>query len=365
MKIMNVVGTRPNFIKLAPLYRAFSSEPEMCSKIVHTGQHNSLSMSDVFFQQLALPQPDYNLCIKAGNATQQTADILVKFERVLAKERPDWVLVIGDVTSTLACALAAAQQGIRVVHVEAGLRSGDRQMPEERNRILTDALSELLFVTEPAGVQNLQREGIAAHKVHWVGNVLIDALIQYRSQAAELNTIEHLGLSGKSYVVCTLHRPFNVDTETSLRNVLELIETVSVLKTVIFPVHPRTQANLLKFGLEGQLMAMPNVRLLGPLSYLDFLNLMENAAAVITDSGGVQEETTYLQIPCLTVRPSTERPITLTLGTNQLIDDLSKQSIGQFIRESSDSKKAYKSSPVLWDGRSANRIAKIILAAHG
>ncbi|MBN8826812.1 MULTISPECIES: non-hydrolyzing UDP-N-acetylglucosamine 2-epimerase [unclassified Spirosoma] len=364
MKIINVVGARPNFIKLAPLHRAFSSEAGVCSKIVHTGQHTGLSMSDVFFRQLALPEPDYHLHINTESPTRQLADILVRFEQVLTEEQPDWVLVIGDVTSTLACALAAAQQGIRIAHVEAGLRSGDRQMPEERNRILTDALSERLFVTEQAGVQNLQREGISAHKVHLVGNVLIDALVQYRSQATELNMIGRLGLSAQSYVLVTIHRPFNVDTETSLRKVLELIETVALQKTVIFPVHPRTQANLLAFGLEGQLMDIPNVRVLEPLSYLEFLNLMENAAAVITDSGGVQEETTYLQVPCLTVRPSTERPVTLTLGTNQLISELSKDSIRQYMDALPGQMRPQMTLPGLWDGRSANRIVNILLAAH-
>ncbi|WP_080054436.1 non-hydrolyzing UDP-N-acetylglucosamine 2-epimerase [Spirosoma aerolatum] len=364
MKIINVVGTRPNFIKLAPLQRAFSSAPGICSKIVHTGQHTSLAMSDVFFQQLTLPTPDYRLHINAESPTRQMADILVKFEQVLAKEQPDWVLVIGDVTSTLACALAAAQQGIRVAHVEAGLRSGDCQMPEERNRILTDALSERLFVTEQAAVQNLQREGIAAHKVHWVGNVLIDALVQYRSQASELNTVRRLGVSDKSYVLVTIHRPFNVDTETSLRKILELIETVALLKTVIFPVHPRTRANLLQFGLEGQLMDIPNVRILEPLGYLEFLNLMESAAAVITDSGGLQEETTYLQVPCLTIRPSTERPVTLSLGTNRLIDKLSKDSVRQYIDELPDQTRPQTAPPYLWDGRSANRIVNILMATQ-
>ncbi|GAB4034193.1 non-hydrolyzing UDP-N-acetylglucosamine 2-epimerase [Spirosoma gilvum] len=362
MKIISVVGTRPNFIKFAPLHRAFSGEPGICSLLVHTGQHEHPSMSEVFFQQLSLPKPTYSLRINRGTPTQQTAELLVKFEQVLAKERPDWVVVIGDVTSTLACALAAAQQNIRVAHVEAGLRSGDRHMPEERNRILTDALSELLFVTEQAGVDNLQREGIAAHKIHLVGNVLIDALIQH--QAQEVKAVESLQLLAKDYALITMHRPGNVDSEAGLRKVLALLETVAMVQTVVFPIHPRTRSSLLKFGLESQLLDIPNVRILEPLGYLEFLNLMQNAALVITDSGGVQEETTFLQIPCLTFRPSTERPGTIELGTNQLIRDLSPETVKQQLgRQLKGELKAGRITP-LWDGKAAERIVSILMATH-
>ena len=361
MKTLNIVGARPNFMKIAPLHRALLNHPGIDSKIVHTGQHYDTRMSDVFFDQLDLPLPDYHLGVAPGTATHQTADILLKFETVLTTERPDWVLVVGDVTSTTACAWVAGQMGVRVAHVEAGLRSNDRRMPEEINRILTDNLSDLLFVTEQAGVDNLRREGIADAKIHFVGNVLIDSLVAYRRKAADLNTIGALGVTPGQYVLITMHRPANVDDEAGLRSIMQIVKNTALHRTVLFPVHPRTRSNLIRFGLMNQLTAIPNVRLLEPQGYLEFLSLMEHAAVVITDSGGIQEETTYLQVPCLTFRDSTERPVTVDLGTNQLLADLNPETVRQHVGEILAGKIKPGIIPPFWDGQTAGRIVEILL----
>ncbi len=362
MKILSVVGARPNFMKVAPLHRAFDRLPALQSNIVHTGQHDDARMSDVFFNQLDLPQPNYYLGITGGSHTQQTAGIMTKFEQVLAAEQPDWVVVVGDVTSTLACALVAVQMGIRVAHVEAGLRSGDRQMPEEINRILTDNLADLLFVTEQAGIDNLRQEGIDERKIRFVGNVMIDSLIHYRQKASELNTVRELGLTAGSYVLMTMHRPTNVDSEAGLRSIIQIIEDTARHHTVLFPVHPRTGANLSRFVLLDHLTAIPNVRLLEPQGYLQFLNLMEHAFTVVTDSGGVQEETTYLQVPCLTFRGSTERPGTVALGTNILLADLRPTSVlAELSTIRAGTIKRGTRLP-LWDGHAAERIAACLVA---
>lgn len=362
MKILSIVAARPNFMKVAPLHRAFLTYPAIESKLVHTGQHYDASMSDIFFAQLELPQPAYYLGAGCGTATQQTAIILQKFEHIVRAEKPDWVLVVGDVTSTLACALTAAQLGIRVAHVEAGLRSGDDRMPEERNRRLTDVLSDLLFVTEQAGMDNLQREAIACEKIHFVGNILIDSLVQYRPQATALNTVGTLGLQPGSYILLTMHRSANVDTEAGLTKIVQVVADASVYKTVLFPMHPRTKANLIRFNLLNCLVDLPNVRLLEPQGYLEFLNLMEYAAIVITDSGGIQEETTYLHVPCLTFRDSTERPVTVEVGTNQLIADLNPETVTQNVKEIVTGHKKMGQIPPLWDGQTAKRIAEIMFA---
>lgn len=360
MKILSVVGARPNFMKVAPLHRAFQSFDGVESTIVHTGQHHDARMSDVFFDQLELPNPDYFLGVRSGTQTQQTADIMLRFEQVVQTENPDWVVVVGDVTSTLACALVAVRMGVRVAHVEAGLRSGDRRMPEEINRILTDALADRLFVTEQAGLDNLDHEGVDGDKVHWVGNVLIDSLIRYRQKARTLNYPARLQLSAGRYVVMTMHRPANVDTETGLKVISQIVANVASLRTVVFPVHPRTRKKLQKFGLMDQLENMTNVRLLDPQGYLEFLSLVEQAALVITDSGGLQEETTFLQIPCLTFRSSTERPVTVELGTNQLIPDLTPDTVQANVVEILSGRIRSGSIPPLWDGHAANRIAAIL-----
>ena len=364
MKIISVVGARPNFMKVAPLHRAFLLQPDTQSKLVHTGQHYDRQLSDIFIRQLDLPQPDYFLNVRPESPAQQMADIINKFNAVLHIEQPDWVLVVGDVTSTLACARAAAQRGIRVAHVEAGLRSGDSRMPEEYNRIETDRIADVLFVTEQAGLNNLRREGIAPGKVHFVGNVMIDSLVQYRQKAAELNTLAGLGVRPRSYILMTMHRPTNVDKEADLDKLLQLVQAIAHYKTVLFPIHPRTRARLGQFGLMGRLVGIPNVRLLEPQGYLEFLNLMEHAAIVITDSGGVQEETTYLNVPCLTFRHSTERPVTVDLGTNQLIANLDPETAMQKVSEILDGQPKTGQVPPLWDGQTAGRIAKILASLN-
>ena len=361
MKILTIAGARPNFIKIAPLHRAFLSYPAIESKIVHTGQHYDDRLSAIFFRQLGLPHPDYHLNVCTGTPTQQTADILLKFERVLLTEQPDWVLVIGDVTSTFACAVAAANLHIRVAHVEAGLRSGDRRMPEERNRIQTDTLADLLFVTEQAGLDNLYREGISTERMHFVGNVLIDALVQHRPKARALNTVGAMNLTPGSYVLMTMHRPGNVDPKVGLVNILQLVADTACRKTVLFSLHPRTRKSLVESDLMKSLEAIPNVRLLEPQGYLEFLNLMEHAAAVITDSGGIQEETTYLKVPCLTFRDSTERPVTVKLGTNHLLADLNPKTACQLLDEVLAGRTRTGQIPPLWDGQAANRIAEIMV----
>ncbi len=360
MKIINIVGARPNFMKVAPLHRAFQQIVGLDSMIVHTGQHYDAKMSDVFFNQLEMPKPDYFLGIGGGSHAQQTAKIMVEFEKVMEAEQPDLVLVVGDVTSTIACALVATKMHVTIAHVEAGLRSGDRKMPEEINRILTDSISDLLFVTEQAGLDNLLKEGVPKEKIHFVGNCMIDSLVHYRQKAAELNTAQQLGLEANSYVLVTMHRPANVDTESGLNSILRVIEDTAKHKKVLFPVHPRTRSNFERFGLANRLNACQNLVLMEPQGYLEFLNLMENAAMIITDSGGIQEETTYLRVPCLTFRDSTERPSTVELGTNQLLADLNPETVHEKVLEILSGKAKKGTIPPLWDGKAAQRIANVL-----
>ncbi|MCU0341310.1 MAG: UDP-N-acetylglucosamine 2-epimerase (non-hydrolyzing) [Spirosomaceae bacterium] len=361
MKILNIVGARPNFMKVAPLHRAFLKRPTIESKIVHTGQHYDAKMSDVFFNQLELPQPHYFLGIGGGSHAQQTAKIMLEFEKVMEAEQPDLVLVVGDVTSTIACALVASKMHVRIAHVEAGLRSGDRRMPEEINRILTDSISDLLFVTEQAGIDNLRREGVPDNKVFMVGNCMIDSLVHYRQKAQMLDVMKPLGLSKGDYVLMTMHRPANVDTVEGLSSILQIIEDTSRYRKVLFPIHPRTRNNIERFGLQSQLNAIQNLILTEPQGYLEFLNLMENAALVVTDSGGIQEETTYLQAPCLTFRDSTERPVTVELGTNQLLADLNPATVHEKVLEILEGRAKKGIVPPLWDGQAAERIADILV----
>ena len=360
MKIISIVGARPNFVKVAPLHRAFLARSGIESQIVHTGQHYDARLSDVFFDQLDLPNPDYHLGVGPGTPAEQSAEIGLKFGKVMTLEQPDWVLVVGDVTSTLACASVASRMGVNVAHVEAGLRSGDLRMPEEYNRIETDKLSDLLFVTEQAGVDNLRREGVADAKIHFVGNVMIDSLVRYRQKANALNSIGNLDVRTRNYVLMTMHRPANVDNEAGLRSVLQIVEETALRQTVVFPIHPRTRVSLINFGLMNQLAATPNVRLLEPQGYLEFQNLMEHASLVITDSGGIQEETTYLQVPCLTFRDSTERPVTVELGTNQLLADLNPETVRRKMTEILEGRTKPGIIPPLWDGLAAKRIAEIM-----
>ena len=362
MKVIQVVGARPNFMKVAPLHRAIQKLTGWTSKIVHTGQHFDAKMSDVFFTQLELPEPDFFLGIGGGSHTEVTAKIMVAFEKIVEAEKPDLIIVVGDVTSTLACTLVAIKMGIKVAHVEAGLRSFDRTMPEELNRILTDSVADYLFVTEESGMQHLKNEGVADERVFFAGNVMIDSLVRYQEKAKTTTILEDLStvdcpLTTDNYIVMTMHRPANVDTEKGLQSILELIELSSQDTKIIFPIHPRTRAHMEKFGLADRLDQAKNLIMTEPLGYLEFIQLMSNATAILTDSGGIQEETTYLGVPCLTFRDSTERPITVTLGTNQLLYDLDPKKTYAALKEILAGKVKKGSIPPLWDGKAAERIA--------
>ena len=354
MRVLHVVGARPNFMKAAPVYRALASRGHE-QILLHTGQHYDTLMSDVFFSGLEIPNPDESLNVGSGSHAQQTASIMNRFEPVALSRQPDIVLVYGDVNSTVAAALVCAKLGIRVGHVESGLRSFDRSMPEEINRLVTDQLADVLFTPSTDGDENLAREGIAREKVFFVGNVMIDTLIRFLPKADEVYPKLKADLSLESYGLVTLHRPSNVDDESTFLPMLQALDSLSRKLPLIFPVHPRTQQ---KWSVQLA-QCSPNLRPIEPLGYLEFLALQKNATMVITDSGGIQEETTYLGVPCLTLRENTERPITLTSGTNVLIGrdwDLLKY---HFYEALKGGHKA-KALPPLWDGKAAERIADIL-----
>jgi UDP-N-acetylglucosamine 2-epimerase (non-hydrolysing) len=362
LKIINICGARPNFMKVAPLMRAFAARPGMDALLVHTGQHYDDSMSKVFFDDLGLPRPHINLEVGSGSHAVQTALIMQRFEPVVQRERPDAILVVGDVNSTIACGLVAAKLLVPLVHVEAGLRSFDRTMPEEINRVLTDAISDLLFVTELSGVTNLRHEGVAPDKIYLVGNVMIDTLLACRELAARSDVLPRLGLTTRQYGVLTLHRPAAVDDPTVMGRICDGLEQIQRELPLVFSVHPRTRGNLQQSGLLARLERWPGLRLIDPLGYLDFLKLMSEAALVLTDSGGIQEETTVLGVPCLTLRENTERPSTVEQGTNQLVG-LDPARILAGFRQIDDRRRAPR-VPDLWDGRAAERIADVMLHWH-
>jgi len=361
LKILNIVGARPNFMKIAPIVREMRRrDAEFTPLIVHTGQHYDEAMSDSFFVDLGIPKPDFHLEVGSASHAVQTARIMTAFEPVVLQEKPDWVLVVGDVNSTIACALVCAKLGVKVAHVEAGLRSRDRTMPEEINRILTDAISDLLLTTSEDADENLKQEGIGGDKIKFVGNVMIDSLFYNLEKSKESKARENLQLNDKDYAVLTLHRPSNVDEKQVFSGLLDALIEIGEKLPVIFPVHPRTKANIAKFGFAER-VANSNIRLIEPLGYLDFMNLYSGAALVLTDSGGLQEETTALGIPCLTLRENTERPITIELGTNRLVG-VDKEKIKQaaFSILESQSKTSAKIPP-LWDGHAARRICEALL----
>jgi len=363
LRICAVVGARPNFIKMAPLLEEMRSRPGIAPFLIHTGQHFSPEMSDSFFRELSMPQPDLNLGVGGGTQTEQTAEIMRRIERVFLDAAPAAVLVVGDVNSTMAAALVAAKLGISIAHVEAGLRSFDRTMPEEINRIVTDALSDFLFVTEPNGRQNLLAEGVPEGKIFFAGNVMIDTLLRFRSKAAESTVLERLGLRRRGYAAVTLHRPSNVDDPAQLHALVQLLKAVAAHLPVVFPVHPRTRARMQAEGLStGEILCIP------PLGYLDFLHLMSEARLVLTDSGGIQEETTILQVPCLTLRENTERPITIEQGSNRLVGT-EPAVILEAVRTILGEPPAARSVrvPELWDGKASARIVDVLetaLRAH-
>jgi UDP-N-acetylglucosamine 2-epimerase (non-hydrolysing) len=359
LKIVHIVGARPNFIKISSILRACSKEPRINSLLVHTGQHYSDNMSKAFFQDLNIPVPDINLEVGSGSHAQQTAEIMIRIEPILLEKQPDAVLVVGDVNSTVACALVAAKMGIKVIHVEAGLRSFDRTMPEEINRILTDAISDLLFVSEPSGLENLKREGINADKVQFVGNVMIDTLEFHREKAAASRILDDLRLQAGGYVVVTLHRPGNVDQDQALTRIVDALIEIQREMKVVFPVHPRTAKQLEMSGLKDRLNNLANILIVEPLGYLDFLKLMSEARLVMTDSGGIQEETTVLGIPCLTVRENTERPVTVTEGTNTVVGTEPARILKSYYASLRERKPSRR--PALWDGKASDRIVRVLL----
>jgi UDP-N-acetylglucosamine 2-epimerase (non-hydrolysing) len=368
MKVMLVAGARPNFMKVAPLFHAFSRRKELAREagidlrvsIVHTGQHYDPNMSDIFFRELEMPAPDRHLDVGSGSHAGQTAGIMMAFERVLLEDRPDLVIVVGDVNSTVACSLTAKKLGIRVAHVEAGLRSFDMGMPEEINRKVTDAISDLLFVTEESGVRNLRNEGIPEDRVFLVGNVMIDTLKRNLLRIEDGNFAPSVPVATfcngtKRYGVLTLHRPSNVDTREALSPVWHVLSEVARRLPILFPVHPRTRARIESFGLQTNGIAM-----IDPVGYLDMLYAVKGAAIVLTDSGGLQEETTALGVPCVTIRENTERPVTVEQGTNYIVgtDPAAIRAASEVILSGKGKK---GSLPPLWDGRAAERIVEILL----
>ena len=363
LRLLLVAGARPNFMKIAPLLREFRSRPDQFdARLVHTGQHYDEAMSEVFFSELEIPKPDVHLGAGSASHAVQTARIMETFERVLEDERPDWVVVVGDVNSTLACSVVAAKMSppVPVAHVEAGLRSGDRTMPEEINRIVTDALSDLLFTTSPDAGANLRREGVEPRRIHHVGNVMIDTLRRFAARADGSDILPRLGIE-PPYAVLTLHRPSNVDDHAALGRIVAALQEIARDLPIVFPAHPRTIKMMEAFGVG--LGGAPGhgasgLRMIEPLGYLDFVHLEKRAALVLTDSGGVQEETTILGVPCLTLRENTERPVTVTRGTNRLVGS----DTARIVREARRFLRGRKKGPptiTLWDGRAASRIAAV------
>ena len=360
MKWMLIAGARPNFMKIAPVLDAIEKHnrdsvgPRVDPVLVHTGQHYDAKMSDLFFNQLGIRKPDVNLEVGSATHAVQTAEIMRRFEPVLLEHRPKAVIVVGDVNSTLACGLVAVKLGVKLVHVEAGLRSFDRTMPEEINRLLTDAISDLLFCTEQSGVINLAKEGVASDKVFLVGNVMIDTLLKYRAIAERTTVLEDLKLQDNKYVVVTLHRPSNVDNPQVLQPLVTMLETIARDVPVVFPVHPRTRAMIASLSPQTN----SRLRLLDPLGYLEFLKLMAHARGVLTDSGGIQEETTILNIPCLTIRENTERPVTLSHGTNVLVGSNPERILAAW-NMVAQNPPPHRPNPPFWDGQAADRLVRI------
>jgi len=370
LRIMNIVGARPNMMKVAPLMAEMKRHDNIDPVLVHTGQHYDYAMSQVFFDQLRMPEPNYNLDVGSGTHHSQTAEIIRRFGELVARDRPDMVLVAGDVNSTIACAIVAAKEKIPVVHVEAGLRSFDRSMPEEINRLLTDAISDLLFTTEESANRNLANEGVPQDRVHFVGNLMIDSLVGVLDLARESALHNELGLTRGGYAVLTLHRPSNVDDVGQLKRTLNAILKIADRIPILFPCHPRTAARIAAAGIQGLKsweagsISGNGVWHMAPASYLDFLGLIEGAALVLTDSGGIQEETTYLGIPCLTYRENTERPVTVELGTNKLVgsdpERLLHEALETLDRKAANGYGRAGVPPPLWDGKAAQRIVEIL-----
>jgi len=365
MKIILIVGARPNFMKIAPILEALRKTPdEFDPYLVHTGQHYDERMSEIFFEELGLPKPDRYLGVGSGTHATQTARVMIAFEEVLMEERPDLVLVVGDVNSTVACSLDAVKLHIRVGHVEAGLRSRDRTMPEEINRLVTDSISDLLFTTCRDADENLIREGIPREKIFFVGNVMIDSLRKFEQMAETSPILDTLNLEPKEYGLLTLHRPSNVDQRSRFEGIIQALGEIQTRLPLIFPIHPRTRKMLDELGLHPQVEEMENLKLIAPVGYLDFLKLEKTARLVLTDSGGIQEETTVLGVPCLTLRENTERPITVEVGTNQLVG-MDRARIVRAAMDLLDGGGKPGRIPEGWDGKAAERIVEVLLKSFG
>lgn len=352
-EIACIVGARPNFIKMAAILEEIRQRDALRALLIHTGQHSSPEMSDRFFEDLRLPKPDVFLGIGGGSGTQQTARMMDALEQTFAERRPDLVLVVGDVNSTLAAAIVAVKAGIPLAHVEAGLRSHDRRMPEEVNRVMTDSISDYLFTSEAGAAAQLRREGVTADRIHFAGNVMIDTLLRFRDEAAKSPVLETLGLAAREYAVATLHRPSNVDDPAQLERLLAMLDRLQERLPVVFPVHPRTRKRLEEARLTTR------VRLIEPLGYLDFLRLTSEARLVMTDSGGIQEETTILQVPCLTLRENTERPATISHGTNRLVGADPEAAYQAALAVLAQPMPAAQ-KPERWDGQAARRILDVL-----
>ena len=363
MKILNVVGARPNFMKIAPLMAQYNQYKDIHAILVHTGQHYDQEMSKLFFSELGIPEPDINLEVGSGSHAMQTAEIMKRFEPVLIDYQPDVVVVVGDVNSTIACGLIAVKLHIKLVHVEAGLRSFDRSMPEEINRILTDAISDLLFCTEQAGIDNLMAEGIKPDKIHMVGNVMIDTLLSHLDRATQSTIVEDLQQQGhldnNGFAVLTLHRPSNVDDPVAFSRILDALEAIQKDMPILFPVHPRTRNQISSLGLQARVDSLNNLHIMNPVGYLDFLKLQADARVILTDSGGIQEEATILKVPCITLRHNTERPVTTTIGSNQVVGTDTEKIIAAY-RNVVTGKLRSPQIPPMWDGHAAERIVEIL-----
>jgi UDP-N-acetylglucosamine 2-epimerase (non-hydrolysing) len=353
-RIHLIAAARPNFMKIAPLYHALQAESWCEPSIVHTGQHYDPNMSDAFFRDLRLPAPHFHLEVGSGSHAEQTGGVMIAYEKVAMREKPDWIVVVGDVNSTAACAMVGAKLWIPVVHLEAGLRSRDRRMPEEINRLVTDAIADVLWTPSRDGDANLLAEGVPAERIECIGNIMIDSYEMLRAVIEGDGTRARLGVGGSDYGVVTLHRPSNVDDARALGELVDMLDQVSKRLPLVFAVHPRTRKKLREFDLESRLAASGKVKLVDPLGYIEFMNLVTGARAVITDSGGVQEETTYLGIPCLTLRENTERPVTVTEGSNRLVKP---QTLAAELDRALAVKGRLGRRPDLWDGKAASRAA--------
>jgi UDP-N-acetylglucosamine 2-epimerase (non-hydrolysing) len=357
-----IAAARPNFMKIAPLYHALSREDWCRVSIVHTGQHYDFNMSDAFFRDLRLPEPHFHLEVGSGSHAEQTGNVMIAYEKIALAEKPDWIIVVGDVNSTAACAMVGAKLWIPVVHLEAGLRSRDRRMPEEINRLVTDSISDVLWTPSPDADENLIAEGVARERIDFIGNIMIDSYEMMRDAIAADDTVAKLGLTAGKFGVVTLHRPSNVDSRETLGALVDVLVAASKQLPLVFAVHPRTRKRLQEFGLQAKILATAAIRTVDPLGYVQFMGLVSNSAAVITDSGGVQEETTYLGIPCFTLRENTERPVTSTIGSNQLVraDNLLER-----LQDGLSRKTRIGRRPDLWDGKTAQRAVQRLRERSG